>query len=206
VEVGSLFTLLRRHGVSGWLLAVVLLVLATGGAAWAAHRYLVTSTKQISPKVLAQLRGGKGKPGSPGDTGPAGSQGTTGNAGPAGAQGLIGATGPAGLPGSTGSTGPAGSALAYAYVQSNGTLVTSLTSSNITQSEITNPSTGFYCINSLPFTPHVIAVTIGSQMGSTLIASGLTSFNGNCTGTQAHVVIETPGGVLTDSDFMITIN
>ena len=197
-----MFTLLRRHGVAGWLVAVASLVLVVGGTAWAAHRYVITSSKQISPRVLAQLHGATGAPGAKGDAGAGGPQGPVGNAGPAGSQGPSGPTGPSGA---TGDTGPAGSAVAYAYVQANGTIAG--TPSNITQLEITHPSTGFYCFNSLPFAVHVIAVTIGAQSGSTLIASGLPFFNGNCSGAnQAHVVIENPLGTATDAEFMVTIN
>lgn len=226
-----MFSLLRRHGVAGWVLAVAALVLVAGGTAWAAGTYLITSTNQISPKVLAELHGPRGKRGKPGAVGAAGLPGPTGAAGAAGSPGAKGSTGPTGSAGATGSTGStgatgstgstgatgstgstgdtgatgtAGSALAYAYVTSTGTLAG--TPSNITQGEISHPSTGFYCFNSLPFTPHVISVTLATQMGSNLIAAGLPFFNGNCTGTQVHVVIESPTGTLTDADFMITIN
>ncbi|HWX44594.1 MAG TPA: hypothetical protein VNY52_04645 [Solirubrobacteraceae bacterium] len=69
-------------------LAVTLaLVLAMSGGAYAATRYVITSTKQISPKVLKALQGKAGANGAGGATGPAG---------PAGPSGPAGATGPAG--------------------------------------------------------------------------------------------------------------
>jgi hypothetical protein len=57
------------------------LVFAMSGGALAATHYVITSKKQISPKVLKTL---KGKPGSRGPAGPAGAAGAAGAAGPAG--------------------------------------------------------------------------------------------------------------------------
>jgi hypothetical protein len=81
------------------------LVFAMSGGAYAAGKYLITSTKQISPKVLKGL---KGKPGA------AGSQGAQGIAGPAGAQGpegkpgTVGKDGAPGIPGKDGAAGTPG--------------------------------------------------------------------------------------------------
>jgi hypothetical protein len=74
------------------------LVFAMSGGAYAAKRYLITSTKQISPSVLKQLKGSAGKAGAPGATGPQG------------AQGLPGAQGPQGTPGTEGKDGTEGKA------------------------------------------------------------------------------------------------
>ncbi len=71
--------------------ATLALVFAMSGGAYAASHYLITSTKQISPKVLKALAG---KPGP---------------AGPAGAPGAAGAAG-AGTPGAQGPQGPEGKA------------------------------------------------------------------------------------------------
>ncbi|MCW2992123.1 MAG: hypothetical protein JWM73_2717, partial [Solirubrobacterales bacterium] len=70
--------------------AMVSLFVALGGSALAASHYLITSTKQISPKVRTAL---KGAAGTPGPTGPAGAAGDTGAAGPAGQTGATGAAG-----------------------------------------------------------------------------------------------------------------
>jgi hypothetical protein len=68
--------------------ATIALVLSMTGGALAAGHYLVTSTKQISPKVLKKL---KGKVGARGATG---AQGTQGGVGPAGPTGGVGPAGP----------------------------------------------------------------------------------------------------------------
>jgi hypothetical protein len=58
------------------LVAILALVVATAGTAIAAHHYVITSTKQIAPKVLKQLRGRTGRPGAAGAAGAAGTPGT----------------------------------------------------------------------------------------------------------------------------------
>ena len=87
-------------------LAVTLaLFFALSGGAMAAGHYLITSTKQISPKVLKAL---KGAPGPSGAAGAAGAAGAQGPAGPGGAKGETGAVGAQGPTGPTGPQGPAG--------------------------------------------------------------------------------------------------
>lgn len=82
--------------------ATVALVLAMGGSAAAATHYLITSSKQISPRVLKELKGRQG----PG--GPTGANGATGAIGATGATGPRGAQGPQGTPGTNGTNGTAG--------------------------------------------------------------------------------------------------
>jgi hypothetical protein len=68
--------------------ATLALVFAMSGGAIAAKHYLISSTTQISPKVLKKLKGRTGK------QGPAGREGTPGREGPAGKAGANGERGP----------------------------------------------------------------------------------------------------------------
>ena len=63
------------------IVALAALTVSMTGSAIAAQRYLITSTKQISPKVLRKLQGHTGATGA---TGSAGIQGEPGATGPAG--------------------------------------------------------------------------------------------------------------------------
>lgn len=110
---------MRRHLSYANVAATLALVMSTSGAAIAAQHYLITSTSQISPKVLHALRGHDGRDGARGATGPAGERGPQGVHGPQGYGGPIGPTGPTGPAGSgaggagggaTGATGPTGEA------------------------------------------------------------------------------------------------
>ncbi len=103
-----MFSTIRRHMSPATVLAVVALVFAMTGGAYAAKKYLITSTKQISPSVLKQLQGKAGVVGVPGVAGVQGAQGSAGPAGPAGSAGAKGETGPAGAKGAIGATGAAG--------------------------------------------------------------------------------------------------
>jgi hypothetical protein len=77
-------------------IATLALVFAMTGGAYAAKKYLITSTKQISPSVLKSLQG---------KAGPAGANGAVGAQGPAGSAGPTGAKGGNGSNGSNGSNG-----------------------------------------------------------------------------------------------------
>ena len=90
------------------VIATLALVFAMTGGAYAAKKYLITSTKQISPSVLKSLRGKAGAAGAPGAAGAQGAQGPAGPAGAAGAGGAKGETGPAGAKGEKGTSGAAG--------------------------------------------------------------------------------------------------
>ncbi len=92
------------------VIAGLALVFAMSGGAYAAKKYLITSTKQISPSVLKQLQGKAGAAGAPGAAGAQGAQGPAGPAGSAGSGGSKGETGPAGAKGEKGATGAAGAA------------------------------------------------------------------------------------------------
>jgi hypothetical protein len=98
---------MRHRPTPATIIAVVALFVALGGTAVAANRYLITSTSQIKPSVLKELRGHAGATGPTGATGLAGSAGATGAPGPAGVTGETGATGKEGAPGK-GEQGPPG--------------------------------------------------------------------------------------------------
>jgi len=77
--------------------ATLALIMALSGGALAASHYLITSTKQISPKVLRKLKGRRGRTGATGAPGIAGTQGPLGLQGPKGERGSSGAPGQSAL-------------------------------------------------------------------------------------------------------------
>jgi hypothetical protein len=95
----------RLHLTPSALIATLALVFAMSGGAYAAGKYLITSTKQISPKVLKSLQG---KAGTSGAQGALGASGPAGAAGATGVQGPTGATGPQGPAGEKGEKGEKG--------------------------------------------------------------------------------------------------
>jgi hypothetical protein len=101
---------IRKRMTPATVIATVALIFAMTGGAYAANKFLITSTKQISPKVLKALKGANGKTGANGLAGPVGAAGvgTPGAQGPAGAAGAKGETGPGGAPGSEGKAGKEG--------------------------------------------------------------------------------------------------
>lgn len=138
----------RRPTISG-VLAVIALLLAAGGTAYASS-YIITSAHQIKPSVLAQLRGQRGERGYTGKQGKTGANGTNGgttnsappsqgvvdNAGSAGAIGAAGQTGAAGSNGTNGTNGTNGVAGAAGASGINSPLV--VTASNTS----TGPDSG----------------------------------------------------------------
>jgi hypothetical protein len=102
----------RIHTSPATVIASLALVFAMTGGAYAAGRYVITSTKQISPKVLKSLKGNAGKAGANGANGAPGATGPQGSPGPAGPQGPAGAAGGSGTNGAsvTATSVPVGSA------------------------------------------------------------------------------------------------
>ncbi len=97
-----MFSRLRKRFTYANVALTLALVFAMSGGAFAAGHYLITSTKQISPKVLKALQGKAGPAGANGTAGPQGAQGP---AGPAGAQGPAGSNGSNGKDGEKGKEG-----------------------------------------------------------------------------------------------------
>jgi hypothetical protein len=93
-----MFSRIRQRITYANVAMTLALVFAMTGGAYAAGKYLITSTKQISPKVLKQLQGKTGK------TGPASANGANGAQGPAGANGKDGTNGTNGTPGGAGTS------------------------------------------------------------------------------------------------------
>jgi hypothetical protein len=87
----------NRFGIPG-VIAVLALVFAMAGGAWAAKGVIITKLSQIKPSVQKQLKGKRGAPGAPG------APGATGPAGPKGDAGAKGDQGPQGSPGANGTS------------------------------------------------------------------------------------------------------
>ena len=99
--------LLRHRASPVMIIALIALFVGMGSGAVAARHYLITSTKQIKPSVLKQLKGARG-PAGQSVTGQVGAQGAQGLQGPTGPMGWMGLQGPTGPTGATGPEGPQG--------------------------------------------------------------------------------------------------
>lgn len=126
-----MFKAVREHINATTCVMVIALVFAMTGGAYAAKKYLITSTKQISPKVLKSLTG---------------KMGPQGNAGSAGPEGKAGANGKDGAPGTNGKDGAPGTSVtseaAGAECKAGGTKFTSASgTSHVCNGE--NGQTGF---------------------------------------------------------------
>jgi hypothetical protein len=134
---------MRRHITYANVAATLALVFSMTGGALAARHYLVNSTRQINPKVLAKLKGTAGAKGPTGATGPTGASGASGAGGAEGPQGKEGA---------------AGSAVAYAHISALGAVMAG-GAKNIAAGNV-SAFGGIYCFTGLSFTPHNITANI----------------------------------------------
>jgi hypothetical protein len=103
-----MFSRIRKRVTYANVAVTLALFFAIGGGAYAAGRYVITSTKQIKPSVLKALQGKAGPAGPTGAGGAAGAQGPAGAQGAAGAKGETGAKGEAGAEGNEGPQGKQG--------------------------------------------------------------------------------------------------
>jgi hypothetical protein len=154
-------------------IALVALFFSLGGVGLAASHYLITSTSQIKPSVLKDLRGAQGL------AGPQGLQGLQGLQGPAGAAGAAGAAGTAGTPGA------AGTAHAWAVVASDGTLIAD---KNVSSVQHTTNS-GIYCLtlaagSGANTAAAVVSMNDDSDIGSYVF---ITKSASDCSSGQAEV-------------------
>jgi hypothetical protein len=97
----------EKLGGAGLIVAVVALIVALAGGAYAASKAL-TSKQKKEVKAIAKSFQGTGPAGPAGTQGPQGPAGAKGDAGAKGATGATGLNGTPGLTGATGATGAAG--------------------------------------------------------------------------------------------------
>jgi Collagen triple helix repeat (20 copies) len=103
-----MFSRIRKRFTYTNVAMTLALVFAMTGGAYAAKHYVISSTKQISPKVLTALKGQGGPAGPAGPAGLAGAKGETGAAGGPGKEGQPGQEGKEGKEGQPGKEGPKG--------------------------------------------------------------------------------------------------
>jgi hypothetical protein len=197
-----------RQNIVAWLALFV----ALSGTSMAATHYLITSTHQIKPSVLKQLRGAsgaRGPVGPAGAVGAAGAAGAAGGSGKEGQPGLKGETGPRGEPGpkgepgqkgepgvkgEPGQKGEAGTARAYAHVSSEGVVSESNLAGLKVEAlkESKGKAEGVYCISDLGFVPKNVVSTIDAKepkLGIITATVGATTFSATC--KEDEVTVET---------------
>ena len=194
------------------VIAMVALFVALSGTAVATTSALITGAQIKNSSITGADV--KNKSLTPRDfrgsvRGPRGLRGLTGATGATGATGVTGATGAKGDKGDKGDTGDAGSAVAYAYVGSDGTVNLSR-SKNITQANVTRAQAGIYCFNGLAFTPKNIIVTPDSLFSTSGdledVYGGVDELPG-CPGVeQANVFIYSNTSAFKDWAFYVVFN
>ena len=185
-----------RHLGYANVTATLALVVSMSGGAFAAQQYLLTSTKQIDPKVIKALKGNRGPKGAKGHAG------APGPAGQAGATGPMGTTGPAG---STGPQGPAGTARAYGETSDNAGDLIAARSKN---AAVRHATTGIYCITPAagidPTTASLVVSSDFANSGTNLTIAQIRSTNIDCNAGELEVRIW-DNGTAHDSQFSFLI-
>lgn len=125
---------------------------------------------------------------------PKGDKGETGAKGDAGAKGD---------PGAKGDTGTAGSALAFARVQTNGTLDPAQ-SKNVGVGNVIRVAVGRYCFTGLTPVPKNAVVT--PQFFDRKAMAYVGAYGGCPAGTEVSVALENSAGAPADSPFMVAFN
>ncbi len=187
------------------VIAFLALALALGGTAIAAKRYLITSTKQISPKALQEIAAAGAKQGSAGETGATGGSGPQGPKGDPGPEGKPGERGPPGPPGPPGeSIGSGAGEIGWAVVNGDGTLVRE-SGPGISSSRVPGVNTGAYEVTfPSDVTNCAYQATIAGAIG---IPSPAYVSVGRLPDAVDSVLVQTAGtdGVLADRGFHITV-
>jgi hypothetical protein len=195
---------MRRRLSYANVTATLALVFAMSGGALAANHYLITSTKQVSPKVLKKLTGKAGKAGTNGANGAAGATGITG------AQGLQGKEGPQGKTGEKGQTGEAGTTVAYADFNSSGGIQETSPAKNLSAANVEKVATGVYCFKNLSFVPNTAVVSADNSFGAneTVVSVRVAPVLSDCNPGETVRVRTTLSktGVLTDEAFTIWLD
>jgi hypothetical protein len=166
----AMFSKIRKRLTYANVAMTLALVFAMSGGAYAASKYLITSTKQIKPSVLKSL---KGKAGAAGAAGAQGAQGLKGETGAAGAS-VTGKEGPEGKAGKDGKEGLEGKEGSPWTV--NGTLPSEKSEYGV-WSDIGNNVNGAKVDLSIPFTLPLESEPVGAEF----VALGGTGTH--CTGS-----------------------
>ena len=147
---------LKRRPSPAMVVAVIALSVALGGTGYAALTLPKNSVraKQIAPSAVrsAEVKNRSIKRRDLARSVLRAAQG------PAGAQGLPGPGGPRGEKGEPGAPGAPGTALAYAWVDSGGT-VDETRSKGVTDANVTKSASNVFCFNGLAFTPRNVVAT-----------------------------------------------